>query len=324
MGKTTAYKLLQAFIYNHIDGGLRKRIQRWLISDMDITDKEDALESLWNEAEVDTQKNIHQSFVRTQEKIKQRVPRHPSYFLIRRLARVAAILLLPLLASVTTFYFIKSDYQPVEMVECFVPNGAYKNITLADGTEVKINSGSYLIYPESFNGKTRTIYLQGEANFTVAKNKEKPFIVKTSHVSVEAIGTKFNVRAYPDSHYTTTILEEGCVHVNISDSSSLSTLLKVNEQLTYYHYSKTIDLAIVDATKATSWQDGYLIFQETPMEEIISTLERKYDVEINYDRDKLNGKIYYVEFSPDNTLEETLSVLEDVTGKFSFQIKKKN
>lgn len=324
MGKTTAYKLLYTFIYNQIDKKRQERIQKWLISSVDKTDKEEALESLWNEAEVSASESTSYSFNQTRRKIQQRTIQAPPTLFITRLLRVAAILLLPIIASTVTFLYIESTHHPVEMIECYIPNGEHKNFILPDGTEVVANSGSYLIYPDQFEGKTRTVYLQGEARFSVAKNKEKPFIVKTNHLSVEALGTEFNIRAYPGSDYTTATLKEGSIRVDIPQSNAASSLLQVNEQLIYYHFSKKVELATVDATKSTLWETGYLIFQEVPIEEIISTLERRYDVQINYDTEKLRGQLFYIEFSPDNTLKEALSVLEEVTGKISFNINKQD
>ena len=76
-----------------------------------------------------------------------------------------------------------------------MPRGEQKQVTLPDGTTAYLNSGTLLVYPQKFTGDLRSVYLIGEANFDVKKDKQHPFIVKTNHLKVKVLGTKFNVHA---------------------------------------------------------------------------------------------------------------------------------
>ena len=107
--------------------------------------------------------------------------------------------------------------------------GERGELTLPDGTKVQINSESSIIYPKSFRGDTRTVYLSGEANFDVHKDKKHPFIVKTSLLSVRALGTKFNIQAYSEDRKTITILKmEKCKSITCWHQTAVLFLLPVN------------------------------------------------------------------------------------------------
>ena len=96
------------------------------------------------------------------------------------------------------------------MAELFVPYGESRQVILPDGSQVWVDAGSLLVYPKDFTDtETRTVYLTGEASFTVRKNTEKPFIVKTTYLDVQALGTVFTVASYPADSCTSTILGRG-------------------------------------------------------------------------------------------------------------------
>ena len=103
------------------------------------------------------------------------------------------MILIPLFSVLLSWYYINDYTDSCKLVEYIVPMGERGELTLPDGTKVQINSESSIIYPKSFRGDTRTVYLSGEANFDVHKDKKHPFIVKTSLLSVRALGTKFNI-----------------------------------------------------------------------------------------------------------------------------------
>ncbi len=99
------------------------------------------------------------------------------------------------------------------LLQAYIPTAETRNITLPDGTQVLINSQSTLLYPQQFTGDTRCVYLVGEANFKVKRDEEHPFIVKSSDFQVTALGTEFNVTAYPDEDEVTATLISGKVLV---------------------------------------------------------------------------------------------------------------
>ena len=112
---------------------------------------------------------------------------------------------------VTGFLAGKGTETEANVFECIAANGQKSTISLPDGTKVMLNSGSSLRYASDFNVKNRDIELNGEAYFEVARNEKIPLIVSAKQMKVEALGTKFNVRAYSSEPEIVTTLVEGCV-----------------------------------------------------------------------------------------------------------------
>ena len=94
-----------------------------------------------------------------------------------------------------------------------------------------VERGSTILYPETFAKDKRLVMLDGEAYFSVKKDTASPFIVETSQLSVKVLGTRFNVKAYPNDEKITTTLTSGKVEVSVQ--SQPPHILKPNEQLTY-------------------------------------------------------------------------------------------
>ncbi len=115
---------------------------------------------------------------------------------LRKAMQWAAMIALPMMSALLV-YFLTSDPIAGDNVTVQAPKGEKANITLADGSLVWINSGSSLTYNNAFNQKERKVFLEGEAYFEVAKDPKRPFIVHTRDMDIEALGTAFNVRAYP-------------------------------------------------------------------------------------------------------------------------------
>ena len=277
-----------------------------------------ALEEVWENTpshmEKQTLKDLEGIMARINEETPKR--RFPLYKIIASYAAAVAVII------VTTVYFTYKIAvpAPLEYTQLSVSFGESKKITLADGTVVAVNAGSTLIYPKEFSSKTRTVFLSGEANFDVAKNPEKPFIVKTKYIDVRALGTKFCVQSYPNAGITKATLVEGSIKVDMESGNNKPYILKPNNQLIYSQGDDKVTVVDVDAGKLASWEDGYLIFQGATFDEIAQTLERKYNVVINYDGKKLNKQSYYVKFNPDESIDEVMDVLTLLINKSSYKI----
>lgn len=320
MHKKNINTLLTRFFERQFSKEVNKRFGLWLIQPRQAEEKEGALNEIWDSLPEMTDLT---SFAEL-KKVNRRIHSGSSR-LYRRLAAVAAIIILPLLGVVTTAWYYKQANvsQPVKMLESFALNGERKKLLLSDGSIVWLNAGSVLIYPETF-GETRTLYLSGEGHFSVAKNKEKPFIVKTNYIDVEALGTDFNVQAYPDEYETTTILKSGKVKVEEKNGTAGAIIMSPNEQLVYNHTDASFKKSNVDANRLNSWTEGYLIFQRESLGNIFRALERRYNVKLNYNDSQLASMTYTVRFHGEETLEEALSILQQIGVGFKFKIKNKD
>ncbi len=204
-----------------------------------------------------------------------------------------------------------------------IPYGRHSKITLSDGTIVHLNAGTQFVFPEKFIGDKRTVFLSGEAFFEVTSNKEKPFIVKTivEELSVEVLGTKFNVSAYPSDKEVLTVLTEGKVNVveeNILNDNK--TVLKPGQLAEWNKDAESIKVKDVNTDNYTLWTQGLLYFESEPMANVIKKLERFYNIELTFDES--TNKLYSTSISGkldlNDNLKRTLENLE-ATAELNFE-----
>jgi hypothetical protein len=202
-------------------------------------------------------------------------------------SRAAAILFLPLL-GISFYIFRNNDFQlkrytdlAVDTLEVIAPIGSRTVVQLSDGTEVNLNYGSRIKYPRTF-GNTREITLSGEGYFDVAHNPEIPFVVRAGKLSVKALGTEFNVHAYPDDDVIETTLIEGKVVVEKicrNDKSRLIGEMTPGQHLAYRPDSHTAETTQGAVDKYIAWKEGKLLFDNESITEIAEKLERMFNVE---------------------------------------------
>ena len=158
-----------------------------------------------------------------------------------------------------------------------IPRGGEFCLTLSDGTRVWLNSETSIQYPVAFGAKERRVFVQGEAYFEVAKDAKKPFTVQFMSSSVTVLGTSFNIRAYPEEKRSQTTLAEGSVRIY---SPGSSMLLEPGEQAEVSALSGEMVKQEVEVKNFTSWKDGRFVFEQQPLEDIMRTLERWYDIRV--------------------------------------------
>jgi len=157
-----------------------------------------------------------------------------------------------------------------------IPAGERFAVVLSDGSKVYLNSNSYIRYPVNFSGDTRDVTLVGRAYFDVAKSKI-PFVVTTSDMKVEVLGTSFDVESRKNGKNTSVILVEGSVKV-IADGHS--KIITPNEKLSIDRLKRDISISNVDARTLTLWKDGILVLKDNTFDEMIEALCSWYGVEI--------------------------------------------
>ncbi|MDD2300852.1 MAG: FecR domain-containing protein [Fermentimonas sp.] len=205
--------------------------------------------------------------------------------LTARALRWTAILLLPIISSIITYYITNSDtnYQnsPVTVSTGY---GEKADITLPDGSHVWLNSGTSVTYNSSFNKKERALSLTGEAYFEVAEDAKRPFIVNTSDIAVEALGTSFNVTAYEEDMFSSSVLIDGSIRVS---ADGQERVLNENRRATYYREGNVLATDAVLASDYILWKDGFLYFDNSSFEDIAKRLSRMFNVKIEFTSDKL-------------------------------------
>lgn len=194
-----------------------------------------------------------------------------------------------------------------------IPRGGKYQVKLPDGTWVWLNSESRLVFPATFSGKERLVELKGEAYFEVVK-KAQPFKVETNGMNVEVLGTHFNVSAYGDAFPVMTTLLEGSVR--LSDNLNSMVILKPGEQ--GMTMANGIKVSKVKVQEVIAWKNGYFMFRDQSIHDIMTQIQRWYDVEIEY-RGKVNANRFGGIYSKNKELSELLNSLE-LTGLVHFKI----
>jgi ferric-dicitrate binding protein FerR (iron transport regulator) len=185
-----------------------------------------------------------------------------------------------LLVSVTWWAAISYRQQEKPVIvqqELFVPAGQRARIILPDGSVAWLNAGSTLSYPSIFENE-RNVSLTGEAYFDVAYDPNKPFIVSTDSIHVQALGTQFDVYNYSKAEYMNTALIQGSIKVYKTGDKSEGIILKPNQQLFYKDGTFRVE-AFTDTDKLL-WKEGIYSFNKESLTTIIKKLELYYDVEI--------------------------------------------
>lgn len=203
---------------------------------------------------------------------------HAKKYLFYKVYSVVASVLFLLVVGSMVFY-LKETWKevPVYIVTSGIQN--MQSISLPDGTVVQMGPGSKLIYPAVFTGKTREIYLDGQAFFDIYKNPHKPFIVHTSNMDVQALGTAFEVFNYEIESKLETVLLNGKVKIDLNKSKGdiKEFILLPNEKIVYDKQTDSTYISDVNADKYTSWRKQKILsFENEKLSMIIPRLEQWY------------------------------------------------
>jgi len=187
------------------------------------------------------------------------------------------------------------------------PFGTTTEVELPDNSIVVLNAGSKLSYPSYFQ-KERVVSLEGEGFFTVHPS-ESPFIVQTSKLSIKAVGTLFNVQAYPNEEQTFVTLSEGLIEVCTNNNKHESLFLQPNQQFILNHETGELKRQTVNTENFTAWQKGVFVFKDVSFASIAKCLERRFNVQIQIQDPDLQNEHYYASFEHNENLETILQLL---------------
>ncbi len=230
------------------------------------------------------------------------------------------------------FFHVFYDYQlknayvaPQETIIKSNLPGVKSTIYLTDGSKIILNAGSEVRYHKAFSTNKREVWLDGEAFFEVAENKEKPFVVYSGELEVEALGTEFNVSNLFNKELVSVSLSEGKVAVRQIAKQLESIILQPGEQVNYDHQENNFS-AVIDYDKllVEGWKSGVLAFNHADLQKIKSRLELWYGVDIvieNFENRELSYSGKFENQSLENVLLSMGFVLDfkfELDGKKVF------
>ncbi|WP_316815422.1 FecR family protein [Pedobacter nyackensis] len=195
-----------------------------------------------------------------------------------------------------------------------VPKGKTYDIDLTDGTTVTLNADSKLIFPAIFGSDNRTVTISGEAFFKVAKDRKRPFIVKTNRGEVMVLGTHFNINSYEDTGADAISLLEGKIQVTKEDE----VMTLIPGQAVLLRKNEPIKVSTFDPEEVLAWKEGLFLFDDRSLAEVLSELEKWYPVEFKYSNNTLKSMPIYIKIKKDRKLEDILMALEQ-TNRIKFK-----
>lgn len=283
----------------------------WLSSPVDAEAKDAALNGLWERVPAESAatesalKRLHERLFGTRRE----------HFVPRRvfLRWVAAAVILPIVAAAASFVCVKMfGSEPVEWTQLAVPYGERRQVTLADGTQLWVGAGTRVVYPRTFEGRERKIFVDGEIYAEVAHDEEHPFIVSTSDADVRVLGTTFGLRAYDSDEEAELMLVEGRVNFEIAGKSYNGTVeLLPSDMVRYNRDSGVVEKSRFNAAGFHSWaRDGSIYFFNEPLGNIASMLSRRFDRQIVITDPSLAKLEFYIFLSSTETLNDVLNVLK--------------
>ncbi|MBB3186794.1 FecR family protein [Microbacter margulisiae] len=250
------------------------------------------------------------------------IPKASMWKKIRTTLQYAAAIIL--LLSVGYFLRDLITRHPVQYAVVETSDGQQSTLILSDGTKVRLNENTKLVYPTDFNGSTRTVALRGEAYFEVVHNAKKPFMVNVGSYTVKDIGTKFDIDTYPDEIYSYTSLKEGEVQVMENNrDQNLITDLKAGMQLGFNRRTKEYFVRTVDQNSIGDWTKGQIVIKRETLQEVAERLQHKYDYNISVQNNRLDSLKYNITIE-NESLEEILNDIHFITPQVHYYINKKD
>ncbi|AWW30883.1 hypothetical protein DN752_12515 [Echinicola strongylocentroti] len=301
-------------------------------ADKSYTISDEDKSSMWEEIDRAANENEHSDEDREKTKI---IPLDSSSLIAKydeeyqkktahQWKRVAAILLVCLLLSILANVFQSRQTPPVEQMVVYMenstPRGQKSTVNLSDGSTVSLNSNSKITYEKGFGKDIREIYLEGEAYFDVAHDEDRPFVVHTGNTATMALGTSFNVQNYKGE-----LLEIALVQgkVVVSDSTAGEKVyLKSGDGVKVDKESQEMSLFRFDPEVTVAWLSKKIIFDKTPVREMVRTLENWYGVDVRIEKQPSTNLLVSGVFH-DETLENILQGLS-YTARFDYKIKEKD
>jgi len=226
-----------------------------------------------------------------------------------KIINMVAMLAIPLLAAAIYLYIDKQDDILVTYNEVSCTHAKVVTIKLSDGSTVYLYSGSTLKYPSQFIDNVRSVNLVGEATFEVESAPETPFFVETVDGSkIKAYGTKFNVCSYEQDSVTSIYLEHGAIDFE-SDLLDKPVPVKPDYRIDYMRKTNRYSISEDKADKYNARENGILLFQKTPLKEIVVKLSRVHDIDIEIEDEAIGNYPFTASFD-DESIYQILSMLK--------------
>jgi transmembrane sensor len=271
-------------------------------------------EELWNkwydhpEEILDSIENIKSDRSKLNRELRQIKKSNKVVFLQNRNWAIAASLIV--LMGLSCFFYLSSEQ--IMNKQYTTKSGERAKVVLSDGTQIWLNAGSKLKYPAAFKGDTREVYLTGEAFFDVAKDKKHPFIIHTDKMDTKVLGTSFNVQAYPDHATQEVSVLTGRVNVKSTVTEENVYVTPGQKVVFKSKCNKLKAFTDIPMNSISLWRKNIIVFEDSPLPEVIATINRNYNVNVQIENKNLNNlkiSAYFKELPVDQVLALVCNII---------------
>jgi len=326
-------ELLAKYLCNEVNSHEKLEVETWLnqsVENREELDQSrkmlDTVDAYYKAGSFNSEvawKNISAKINSPQMKVIQR--KNIGKEVVTRFYKYAAIIVFAVLLGSAGYYFgFRNKVTEVYSEIISPPNQVIDEYILPDGSMVALNSNSKLVFPKHFKGETREVTIEGEAFFDVKPNAEQAFIINAGNAQVKVVGTSFNVCAYPETETVEVVVETGKVQVTNKFNETINgeneVLLVPGEKGTLFNKSSVLEKSENRNPNYLAWKTRDFIFNDIPLNEVFTCLEKTYHVKIEVTDPGLNDLKLNAQFD-----KKPIDFILNVVGlTFNLELKVEN
>ncbi len=304
-----------AYVSKSADESTRIKIENWKQSNDFDEDLFNSIVKLYDVTEKNLSDDVIDIKAAKTKFFASVAPEHRKSFSIKRYMKYAAVIVLFIAIAGITYQNLSTNIITVETTY-----GEEKEIALSDGSVVWLNAASKISYGKE---TPRTIQLKGEAFFEVAKDKAHPFTVETpDHVVVKALGTSFNVKAYPENAYLETTLLTGKVEVTSKNYFKEKIIMLPNDKIRIDRADGVPLKTIIENNQTVlAWKSGKMRFENMSFKEIADDLSNQFNVKLVFKNEETAKSKFTAVFNKSTPIEDILEILK-TSKNFNYNLNK--
>lgn len=320
-------EIIAYYLEHDVSERNRDRVLERIADTMDDKDVNESLSSLWAQSDSASMDEREISAAYERLRITNGEKKKSKYLKLFTWQRIAAVIIpLVMLVVFGKLYVQMSDElkasQVVAMLQEHTVSDECKTIALADGTQVRLNQSSVLLYPEKFVGKERKVFLTGEAFFDIKHDGRHPFHVSTPYFDITDLGTSFSVSSYATDVEVSTTLKTGKIELKIVGEDKVYSM-KPNDQLVYNVKTKAVDLRqVTDEDDGLNWRNKQISLDDVTLAEAARIMGDVYGVKFVFRSSRYRNTKITVHFNRGESLKKALAIVGNLVPGLEYELKK--
>lgn len=320
-------EIIAYYLEHDVSERNREKVLERIADTMDDKDVNESLGSLWAQSDSASMDEGEISAAYERLRITNGKKKKSKYLKLFTWQRIAAVIVpLVMLVVFGKLYVQMSDElkasQVVAMLQEHTVSDECKTIALADGTQVRLNQSSVLLYPEKFVGKERKVFLTGEAFFDIKHDGRHPFHVSTPYFDITDLGTSFSVSSYATDVEVSTTLKTGKIELKIVGEDKVYSM-KPNDQLVYNVKTKAVDLRqVTDEDDGLSWRNKQISLDDVTLADAARIMGDVYGVKFVFRSSRHRNTKITVHFNRGESLKKALAIVGNLVPGLEYELNK--